>query len=111
MGAIAAEVRDVIGKYVGELRALGVHPVRVVLFGSHARGAAGPWSDIDLLVVSPAFARIPAPDRPWILGRANRRLLSPIQALWATPEQVASAGPCSFLREVVRTGVDIDVAA
>jgi uncharacterized protein len=30
-----------------------VHPVRVVLFGSHARGVAGPQSDIDLLIVTP----------------------------------------------------------
>jgi predicted nucleotidyltransferase len=28
-----------------------VHPERVLLFGSHARGAAGPDSDVDLLVV------------------------------------------------------------
>lgn len=26
-------------------------PVRVILFGSQARGEAGPWSDVDLLVV------------------------------------------------------------
>jgi len=26
-------------------------PVRVILFGSRARGEAGPWSDVDLLVV------------------------------------------------------------
>ena len=28
-------------------------PNRVILFGSHARGAAGPDSDIDLLVIAP----------------------------------------------------------
>ena len=27
------------------------NPSRVLLFGSHARGSAGEWSDIDLLVV------------------------------------------------------------
>jgi uncharacterized protein len=27
------------------------HPERVILFGSHARGAAGPDSDVDLLIV------------------------------------------------------------
>ena len=27
------------------------HPLRIILFGSHARGEAGPDSDIDLLVV------------------------------------------------------------
>ncbi|HZT30940.1 MAG TPA: nucleotidyltransferase domain-containing protein [Bryobacteraceae bacterium] len=29
------------------------HPERVILFGSHARGEAGPDSDVDLLVVMP----------------------------------------------------------
>ncbi len=31
----------------------GFDPVRIVLFGSHARGAAGPESDVDLLVQLP----------------------------------------------------------
>ena len=29
------------------------HPERIILFGSHARGDAGPDSDVDLLVVMP----------------------------------------------------------
>ena len=29
------------------------HPEKVILFGSHARGDAGPDSDVDLLVVMP----------------------------------------------------------
>ena len=29
------------------------HPDRVILFGSHARGTAGPDSDVDLLVIMP----------------------------------------------------------
>lgn len=29
------------------------HPVRIILFGSHARGDAGPDSDVDLLIVMP----------------------------------------------------------
>jgi predicted nucleotidyltransferase len=31
----------------------GFRPQRVILFGSHARGDAGPDSDVDLLVVMP----------------------------------------------------------
>lgn len=27
------------------------HPAKIILFGSHARGSAGPDSDVDLLVV------------------------------------------------------------
>jgi predicted nucleotidyltransferase len=32
------------------------HPLRIILFGSQARGDAGPDSDIDLLVVLPEVA-------------------------------------------------------
>ena len=31
----------------------GFRPSQVVLFGSHARGAATEWSDVDLLVILP----------------------------------------------------------
>ena len=34
----------------------GFHPLRVILFGSHARGDAGPHSDVDFLVVLPRTA-------------------------------------------------------
>lgn len=30
-----------------------VNPTQIILFGSHARGTAGPDSDVDLLVVMP----------------------------------------------------------
>lgn len=48
--APASGIDDAIlemGRVVVEL----VHPLRVILFGSHARGTAGPHSDVDLLVV------------------------------------------------------------
>ena len=41
---IARMVRRIIKRF---------DPERVILFGSHARGEAGPDSDIDLLVVMP----------------------------------------------------------
>ncbi len=30
-------------------------PLRIVLFGSHARDTASKWSDVDLLVILPTF--------------------------------------------------------
>lgn len=35
-----------------------VHPVRIILFGSAARGEMGPHSDLDVLVVLPAGAQV-----------------------------------------------------
>jgi predicted nucleotidyltransferase len=34
------------------------HPDRIILFGSHARGEAGPDSDVDLLVVMPVKGEV-----------------------------------------------------
>jgi len=39
----------------------------VILFGSVARGQAGEWSDVDVLVVSDAFEGMPVPDRIGLL--------------------------------------------
>ncbi|MGB7156475.1 MAG: nucleotidyltransferase domain-containing protein [Tepidisphaeraceae bacterium] len=44
-------MRDIlaVGREIGRV----FKPRRVILFGSHARGAAGPDSDVDLLVIMP----------------------------------------------------------
>jgi predicted nucleotidyltransferase len=41
-------IRKMVGRIVRQF-----HPERIILFGSHARGEAGPESDVDLLVVMP----------------------------------------------------------
>ena len=60
-----------------------VHPLRIILFGSHARGDAGPDSDVDLLVVVPEGtkrARVEA-----LLYREIRGLKIPFDVLAVTP--------------------------
>jgi uncharacterized protein len=41
---IDAMVRRIVGRF---------KPMKIILFGSYARGAAGPDSDVDLLIVMP----------------------------------------------------------
>jgi len=45
-------IQPLLDEVVARVRAV-TEPERVVLFGSWARGAAGPDSDLDLLVVAP----------------------------------------------------------
>jgi len=40
------EIRQIVRRIVSRF-----HPERIILFGSHARGQAGPHSDVDLLIV------------------------------------------------------------
>ncbi len=49
---IPLEVDKIIQEMVRRV-VVGFHPEMIVLFGSHARGNAGPDSDVDLLVVMP----------------------------------------------------------
>lgn len=42
------QLRDLVARIV-----MAVHPLRVILFGSAARGEAGPESDVDVLIVMP----------------------------------------------------------
>jgi predicted nucleotidyltransferase len=63
------------------------HPEQVILFGSHARGDAGPDSDIDLLIVMPVEgSKLEA-------GLAIRRALGdysvPFDLVLSTPEEFA----------------------
>ncbi len=43
---VTVRIDDAVRRIVDQF-----HPVKIILFGSYARGAAGPDSDVDLLVV------------------------------------------------------------
>lgn len=49
------KVIEIIKQYLRELEEQGVHISRAYLYGSQARGTAGPESDIDVMLVSPIF--------------------------------------------------------
>jgi len=78
-------------------------PERIILFGSHASGTPGPYSDVDLLVV------VPFGDKSWdmaarIRGRVRPRF--PLDLIVRSPGQLRRrlAMGDVFLREVTRHG-------
>ena len=52
---VESTIANVIRQYLAALLAVGIHARRAVLFGSFAKGQAGRWSDIDLVVIAPEF--------------------------------------------------------
>jgi predicted nucleotidyltransferase len=49
------EIIDLVRKYILLLNAAGIPVVKAFLYGSYARNEAHPDSDIDVMVISPAF--------------------------------------------------------
>jgi uncharacterized protein len=79
-------------------------PLRVIVFGSHARGEAGPDSDVDLLVVLPSVD-----DTREAAIRIRRALAHfPVSkdVIVTTPEEIARRGDLvgTVLRPALREG-------
>ena len=68
-------IREII-KYLNFLlKKRGIQPEKIILFGSAAEGKFGPDSDIDLLVISPAFRRKGIFKRAKMLGDLEWELI------------------------------------
>ncbi|MFH0980605.1 MAG: nucleotidyltransferase domain-containing protein [Planctomycetota bacterium] len=81
-----------------------VRPLRVVLFGSHARGEAQPGSDVDLLVIQETD--LPRPKRSVPLYSLLRAYPCSKDILVYTPREVeADRGlPHSLVMTAIREG-------
>ena len=62
-------------------------PEQVILFGSHARGEAGPDSDVDLLVVMPVEGSVR--EKAIEIQLALHKFFTPIDIIVTTPEKFA----------------------
>ncbi len=81
MPTSSAVIEDLVQRIVDR-----VHPLRIVVFGSSARGEMGPDSDIDLMVVMPDGTHRRRTAQ--LLYRKIRRLGTPFDILVATPSDL-----------------------
>jgi uncharacterized protein len=77
---------------------------RVILFGSHARGDAGPGSDLDLLVIEPEVAH--RNDEFVRLRRALGEIGTPVDLILYGADHVREWGgvPGTLINEALREG-------
>lgn len=78
-------------------------PERIVLFGSHAYGTPGPFSDVDLMVVMP-FEGSPLQQAAKILTKINPTMA--LDLIVRTPQQVTDrlAMQDGFMQQIVQHG-------
>lgn len=92
---------DLIAKAIVQVS----HPLKIILFGSRARGNANEHSDIDILVIG---ERSSAPwSRSRLVGDMRRSLPNlnvPVDILFFTPEEMTRWG--STTNHVIREALD-----
>ncbi|MDO8527555.1 MAG: nucleotidyltransferase domain-containing protein [Deltaproteobacteria bacterium] len=76
---------------------------RVILFGSYARGNPRPWSDIDLIVISPDFHGGTMEDHR-LLARVARDVTPQIEALPYLPQDFQNVDGRTFEGSILREG-------
>lgn len=94
---------ELLGEIVRRIRVVG-HPLKIILFGSHARGDARPDSDLDLLIIEeselPCYRRSPR------YYHALAGVFPSKDIMVYTPAEVAewSSVPNAFVTTAVREG-------
>ncbi len=78
-------VIDIIGRFRQGIEARGVRLEKVILYGSHATGAAASGSDIDLVVISRDFEGKGFWERIDLLSDVIYEQFVPIEAVALTP--------------------------
>jgi len=106
MGMQAERIDDLVARIVQ-----AVHPLRILLFGSAARGDSNETSDVDVLVVMPegSHRRRTAQDiyaRIWNLG-------VPVDVVVATPSDLDKYRdtPGLIYRSILREGRELYVSS
>ncbi len=78
--AVQEKIEEMVRRIVDQF-----HPEKIILFGSHARGGAGPDSDVDLLVVMRVEGSRRKKATEIDLSLSDRKI--PLDLLLVTPEQ------------------------
>lgn len=101
MYSTGQQIKEVIQKFKETLAKQGINTDKIILFGSHARGTADKYSDIDVVVISKDFAVMGFKQRCEVLGRAIAEIMEPIEPLAYTPEEFENLSRESVINSAI----------
>ena len=101
MAKTSPELKRVVKRYRIQLEKMGIHPTRILLYGSQAAGTAHEGSDIDLIVISGDWKKYNNRQRLELLGIAAARILEPVQAQGFTPSEIEEKQIMPFWQHVM----------
>lgn len=102
MARKAIKAIQIVKRYIAELEKNQIPIKKAIVFGSYARGMAGPESDIDVALISEAFSGDRFEDRRKIVP-LRRKIDSRIEPMPFTPDDFDNGG--MLAEEIKKTGV------
>ncbi len=102
MARKAIKAIQIVKRYIAELEKNQIPVKKAIVFGSYARGVAGPESDIDVALISEAFSGDRFEDRRMIVP-LRRKIDSRIEPMPFTPGDFDNGG--MLAEEIKITGV------
>src|SRR3990167_707647 len=98
------EIKKIAREYENELRRHNIRVVKMILYGSYAKGNPKPYSDIDLIVISPDLARFPSLKRQELLAQWTMNIDAPLEVIGYTPQEFKKANNTIFGQIIQKTG-------
>lgn len=102
-----SEVKRVIKEYSHALNQHHIRITKIILYGSYAKGHPKPYSDIDLVIVSPDLARFSSLKRQELLAELTMNIDAPLEVIGYTPEEFKKASHTIFGQIIQETGKPI----
>lgn len=102
---IAPEIRNTVIKFARVIKNQGIPIVKLIIFGSYAKGKAKKYSDIDLCIVSPKFGKDSIAELQFLL-KQSRNVDDRIEPIPLSPEEYQNTSS-PFIFEVKKFGQEI----
>jgi len=104
MAEIPDRVKKIISRFISELADNDIKVEQAILFGSYAQGTFNDWSDIDLAIVSTAFAGERFSDRNKI-RRIKLGISCDLEPIPYNPLDFNTDNP--FVKRILKTGIRV----
>jgi len=99
-----SKIKKAVKEYQDELKRHNIRLTKIVLYGSYAKGCPKPYSDIDLIVVSPDLARFSSLRRQELLAELTMNIDAPLEVIGYTPEEFKKSNHTIFGQIIRETG-------
>ena len=96
---------NIINEYIDLLKQKGVDVLKVILFGSYAKGTAKPESDIDIAIISSQFGKNNLKEM-MLLRRIALQIDSHIEPLPFSPKDLDDRYS-TLAQEIIKYGITI----